>query len=75
MPFTSVPYEPIAPSEVVPLDANTFLNERGWYSNNMDPRNGEPLFMHPQRAGYYRWYEAVAMEFIGLVRLGLDRRE
>lgn len=75
MPFTSLPYTAPEPSEAAPLDALTFLTERGWTGSNLDPRNGEQLFTHSQRAGYYRWYEAVAMEFIGLVRLGLDRRE
>ena len=72
MPFTTIPWSPVEPTETVPQDAHVFLNERGWRSDAADPRNQSSLFTHPQKSGYYRWYEAVAMEFVGLARLGLD---
>jgi hypothetical protein len=62
------------PREEIPNEAAIFLTERGWKMTTNNPCNGEPLYQHSRYSGgdYYRWYEAVAMETIGLMRIGHD---
>lgn len=78
MPYTSIPYVPssLEVSVVIPPSVDAFLRERGWYQAGSDPRNQEPLFRaNGMNDGYYyRWFEAVAYETIGLLRLGHDVR-
>lgn len=77
MPYISQPHIPVAdlaPQEATPSEARAFLVERNWSQVGTDPRNGEALFRHSRlnSSTYYRWYEAVAMEAIGLMRIGHD---
>lgn len=76
MPFDNVPFVPmpvIDPHESVPTQASNFLSRQGWLANHQDPRNGAPLYQHSRYgSGHFRWYEAVAMEMLGLMQVGHD---
>ena len=74
MPVTNLPFVttvPVVTEDFIdaPQDAHMFCCERGWLLATRT-MSREPLYTKTGITGYFRWYEVVAYEAVGLMRIG-----
>lgn len=72
MTYQSIPIPQVTNMHVVPPEAHGFLYTCGWASWGPDPTTNEMLYTNYSHTGmHFRWYEAVALEYIRMAQLGL----